>query len=209
VLAFAIGLALGFLSSVPALGPLALAIAAAALNDQRKRAVLLAVSGALAECLWASFAVVGIGQIVLAHPQALNLVRVVGAVVIVAFGISLFRSAGRDATLGRAGRVAGKSDFAFGFVVVGANPAFLLTWTGFATLLVNAQGLPLLPAWAVVAGAFVGIVTWFAALFALVLRFRRLLSARWLERAIRVIGVLVIGLGAALAITALRAGNQP
>lgn len=205
MLAFAIGVALGFSSSVPALGPLALAIATAALRNQRKRAVTLALSGALAESIWAAIALVGTGQLLLAHPGSLTALRVTGAVAIVLFGASLFRSAASAPT--GAPRGATKSDFLLGFVLVAANPAFLLTWTGLASLLVTSSGVPYSPRWAIVAGAFVGITAWFLVLFALVLRFRTLLSAGWLERIARGLALLVIGLGLALAVSAVRAGN--
>jgi hypothetical protein len=64
-----------------------------------------------------------------------------------------------------------------------------------ASLLVGADGVPYSPRWALVAGAFLGIVAWFMTLFALVARFRTLLSQRWLERAVRGLALLVITLG--------------
>jgi threonine/homoserine/homoserine lactone efflux protein len=203
VLAFAIGVALGFSSSVPAL---ALAITTAALRNERKRALLLALSGALAESIWAAIALVGIGQLLLANPDSLTALRLVGAVAIVLLGASLLRSSVARSAEG-AVEQAGKSEFLVGFLIVAANPGFLLTWTGLASLLVGADGVPYSPRWALVAGACLGIVAWFMTLFALVARFRTLLSQRWLERAVRGLALLVIALGVALAVSAVVTGN--
>jgi L-lysine exporter family protein LysE/ArgO len=204
VLAFGMGFALGFLSSVPALGPLALAIIGAALENERKRAALLALSGALAECLWAGVAVVGVGHLVLARPHLLTALRLAAAGVILAFAISLFRSASPERSdtvlpARRAGAV-----FLFGFLAVAANPGFLATWTGFATLLVGPDGKTYSPAWAVIAGALLGILSWFAVLFALVVRFRRALSAGWLRAGTRIIAALLVVAAASLLFSGLR-----
>jgi threonine/homoserine/homoserine lactone efflux protein len=207
VLAFAIGVALGFASSVPALGPLALAIASAALRNQPRRAAALAVSGALAESLWAAIALIGMGQLVLAHPGSLAALKLLGAVAIVGFGISLFRGANAMQAASVAPEPGGKSAFLMGFVMVAANPGFLVTWMGLSSLLVGTDGAPYAPRWAVVLGAFVGIVAWFMVLHAFVLRFRTRLTARWLERAVTAMASLVIAFGVALAVSAARAGN--
>ncbi len=207
MLAFAIGVALGFLSSVPALGPLALAIATAALRNERKRALTLALSGAFAESIWAAIAVVGIGHLVLTNPDSLTALRLLGAVAIVLLGASLLRSSVAARSAEYPAERAGKSDFLVGFVIVAANPGFLLTWTGLASLLVGSDGVPYSPRWAIVAGAFLGIVAWFTTLVATVARFRTLLSQRWLERAVRGLALLVIALGLALAVSAMRTGN--
>jgi threonine/homoserine/homoserine lactone efflux protein len=204
VLAFVIGVALGFTSSVPALGPLALAIASAALRNEQRRALALALSGAVAESMWAAVAMLGIGQLVLAHPGSLAALQAFGALAIVGFGISLFRGAASMRSSHPAPAPSGKSAFVIGFVMVAANPGFLLTWTGLTSLLIGSDGVPYSPRWAVVLGAFVGIVAWFVALFRLVLRFRTRLTTRWLERAIRSLAALVIACGVALAISAAR-----
>lgn len=51
VLAFVIGVALGFFGSIPAAGPLALLIVQAGLDGARSRLAALAVGGAVAEGL--------------------------------------------------------------------------------------------------------------------------------------------------------------
>ena len=146
---------------------------------------------------------VGIGQLVLSSPDSLAALRLVGALAIVLLGASLLRSSLAARSAERPVERAGRSDFLVGFVIVAAHPGFLLTWTGLASLLVSSDGVPYSPRWAIVAGAFVGIVAWFITLFAMVARFRTLLSQRWLERAVRGLALLVIALGLALAISAV------
>jgi hypothetical protein len=49
VVAFALGILLGFVGSIPAAGPLLLLVIASGLEGQRRRALALAAGGALAE----------------------------------------------------------------------------------------------------------------------------------------------------------------
>lgn len=176
------------MGSIPAAGPLAILIATAALRNERTRAMRLAIGGALAEGIWAAIALLGVQRVLNAAP--LRAIQLVGAVVLIAIGASMLRV--------RPVRPRSESSAhaVLGFVIVATNPGFLVAWTGFAALLASfGRAGHVLPT---VLGAIVGIVAWFATLFALVSRVR--VSERALAIATRVLGVVVIGFGIAIAI---------
>ena len=56
MVAFALGILLGFVGSIPAAGPLLLLVIASGLEGQRRRALALAAGGALAESLYVALA---------------------------------------------------------------------------------------------------------------------------------------------------------
>lgn len=179
------GALLGYVGSIPAAGPLAILIVTAALDRDRPRAARLAIGGALAEGLWAAIALLGIQRVVAGG--ALRAVSLVGAVVLVVLGALMLRPPRpREGPSSPAHAVVG-------FVIVATNPGFLVAWTGFAAALATFGRFAALPT---ALGAVVGIVAWFATLYALVTRFA--LRPETLARVTRALGVVVIGFGLAL-----------
>jgi len=192
-LAIAIGLLLGFVSSIPAAGPLAMLIVGAALEGDRERAVRLAIGGALAEGIWATIALLGVQRLVSAYPRALFALQLLSALVLALLGASMLR---RRAQLSE--QPASNAHALLGFVIVASNPAFLVAWTAFAAMLA-----PVRPSVAgVVAGATLGIVLWFMTLFAIVAHVRERFAG--LDRVARVLGVVLIGFALAIVLRLLR-----
>jgi threonine/homoserine/homoserine lactone efflux protein len=191
LVSFLLGIALGFASSIPAAGPLAILIVTAALDRDRRRAVRLAIGGALAEGIWAAVALLGMERVI--HAGALRLVQAVGAVVLIALGALMLRAP-------RAARTESSPAHAVvGFVIVATNPGFLIAWLGFAAAIASfGRVAPI----ATALGAIAGIVLWFLTLYALVARFA--VREETLRRITRVLGVAVIGFGVAVAVTVLK-----
>jgi len=187
LLAIAIGVGLGYLGSIPAAGPLAMLIAASALDGDRPRALRLALGGAVAEGIWAAIALLGVQQLIAAYPRALIGLQIVSAIVLIVLGASMLRPRERKNE-----QPASSAHVLLGFVLVATNPGFLVAWTGFAALLASFHRVAYVGA--IVAGAVVGIVLWFATLYAIVARVR--FTA--VDRAKRVLGVLVIGFALAI-----------
>ncbi|WP_437899189.1 hypothetical protein [Sorangium sp. So ce124] len=97
-IALVVGLLLGYFGSIPAAGPLAVLLVAAALAGQPRRVLLPAIGGALAEGLSALAAARGLGWVLEAHPAIDRTLRTGGAALVVAMGLALAlapRRAGR------------------------------------------------------------------------------------------------------------------
>jgi threonine/homoserine/homoserine lactone efflux protein len=200
MLALLLGFGLGFLGSVPAAGPLAMAIFAAALENNRKRALRLAVSGACAECVWATFALLGIGFANLEHAAGMQLLRTLGLVVLLVFAISLLRTRPLEATKSSASAGRAISELSLGFLMVATNPAFLVAWTGSAVFVTSLPAAFQKPTWAIVIGAFVGVVMWFSILIAIVLRTRHHFQPKFMVSVARAFGGVILVLCVILAV---------
>src|SRR5262245_838272 len=128
MMAALVGFLLGFVGSIPAAGPLALTIVSAAIQRNRGRALRLAVSGALAESIWATLAVAGLGHVVLSRPELADALRIIGIAVLCALGVALLR-AKPGSTAGETSSAArGAGELALGFVLIATNPGFLIAW---------------------------------------------------------------------------------
>lgn len=191
LLAFALGCVLGYVGSIPAAGPLAILIANAALDGRRRRALSLAVGGAIAEGAWAVVAASGFGWVLSAQPALERVLRLAGGGLALALGVALLAA--------RQGRRAGEvpaeraSALAVGFLLVALNPAFLATWLAFCALLAAHPSLSAAAsprhALALGVGAALGVFGWFSTLGALVSRYRDSAVAwqRWLTRLVAVV----------------------
>jgi threonine/homoserine/homoserine lactone efflux protein len=198
------GLVLGYVGSIPAAGPLALLIVASGLERDIPRGARLAVGGATAEGLYALLAFWGVGEALPRHPLLIHAARGIGAVLLGLLGAALVR---RKQAWGAAHRAAPRHGAALlGFSLVALNPAFLVTWTGFAALLAStallSPGPVLAPA--VALGAFLGVAGWFATLLALVGRRSAQVSPRVGIALLRICGGALLLMGAWLAIDTLR-----
>jgi threonine/homoserine/homoserine lactone efflux protein len=208
IAALLVGLVLGYVGSIPAAGPLALLIVASGLERDRRRGVSLAVGGATAEGLYALLAFWGMSEVLPRYPLLLPVARGVGAVLLVLVGAALVRHKGewREGESAAASPQKWRHGAALlGFSLVALNPAFLITWAGFAALVASVFPLspgPLL-APAVALGAFLGIVGWFATLLALVHRHSVRVSPRTVIMLLRCTGVLLILMGGWLGVDAI------
>lgn len=201
--AFALGVALGFVGSIPAAGPLLLLVVAAGFQGQRRRALALALGGALAESLYVALAFWGFGGFFARHAELAAGLRWASAALLLALGALLLRkrTAPRDTRRGEQAR-----GFATGFLLVATNPAFLATWSVVAGVLyangwlaADVRRVPWLAA-----GAFAGVVLWFAVVAALAARYRERFDAPLLDRAVRVLGGALLALGLWVLVTSFR-----
>jgi threonine/homoserine/homoserine lactone efflux protein len=204
VIAWLTGCVLGFVGSIPAAGPLALLIVTSGLQRDPRRGVRLAIGGALAESIYALLAFLGLGAILTRSPSVMPIARACAAVVIIAIGIAVVRR--RPPPPDAAPPASGASSYLVGFSLVALNPAFLVTWVGFAAAIAGYPSLRAAmehPAW-LAAGAFVGIVGWFFVLLAIARRSESKVRPETLARVVRVLGFVLVLMGAWLAIDALR-----
>jgi threonine/homoserine/homoserine lactone efflux protein len=191
--AFLVGVLLGFVGSIPAAGPLLLLVIASALKKQRSRALALASGGALAESIWVMLAFGGLTRLFESHHELWTPARAVSAVLSILLGAWLVLR-GTDETKPKIERGTG---FLLGFGLVGTNPAFLVMWSAVATALYSNDVLsPSISSapW-LAAGAFVGIVLWFAGVFLVAGKLGERFRPATLAKVVRVLGVLLIVTG--------------
>lgn len=200
-LSFGLGVALGFVGSIPAAGPLLFLVIASGLEGRQRRALALACGGALAESVYVALAFWGFAGLLDHYGGLAHALRLSGAVLLFVLGVALVR---RKASRAPAESGAARS-FATGFVLVGSNPAFLATWSAVAAVLYSNGFLSTDPRrvpW-LAAGSFVGVVLWFAGVAALASRHRERFDPRVLDRVVRALGGILILLAAWMLLSAL------
>lgn len=203
LVAFALGVGLGFVGSIPAAGPLLFLVIASGLDGKLRRALALAAGGALAESLYVALAFWGFAGLLARHAELELGLRLAGAVLLVSLGALLLRK--KQAAEGGERERAG-AGFATGFFLVGTNPAFLATWSAVAAITYSNGWLAADPRrvpW-LAAGSFAGVVLWFAAVAALAARHRQRFERALLAKLVRVLGAGLIALGLWVLVTSFR-----
>lgn len=207
MLAWLLGFALGFFGSIPAAGPLAVAIAAAALAGDRGRARRLALGGAAAECVWAAIALYGVSWAPLGALRDGPWLRALGGGVVALLGVALLRAPERPRSEATA-PAARASHVGVGFALVATSPTFLVAWSGSAVLVASLPSTLREPIWAIVVGAYVGVVAWFAILASALGRASARLRPERLRLVVRALGGVLVGLGLALAASSFVTGAR-
>ncbi len=195
LIAAAIGLAFGFIGSAPPAGPIAVLIIARAMDGRSRSAGAVAVGAALAELLYAALAFWGFSAYLAEYPWIVPATRAAAAVILLGLGIVLARR--RPGAEGPPAPDRAGSGFVIGFAISGLNPTFLATWSAavatlFATGLVSFSTALAVP---FALGAGVGIVGWFGLLLWLVARYRQRFRRETLDKAIRVMGYVLVLIG--------------
>ncbi|MDW8248932.1 MAG: LysE family transporter, partial [Myxococcales bacterium] len=127
LLALTLGLFLGYLGTIPAAGPLAVLVAAAAVEGRTRRLLALAAGGATAEGLWAAAAAGGLGWVITAHPVLERGMRAVGIVLAMSLGVVLLVLR-VPVSSWKPSEERSASAVLLGFLLVAGNPSFLGSW---------------------------------------------------------------------------------
>ena len=198
MLPLVVGFCFGFVGSIPVAGPIALLVFAYGMQGKNKNAVLVAVGGAIAEAAYAYMAFWGLARLLVGHPEIVANSRGAGALILLGLGVYfLLRRPTKDRVEGPPSGRGRKRSFVLGFTVTALNPTLIVTWTAAATTLFSSGLIGSAPEHALpfALGAFGGIVAWFVTLVALLHRYRARISKTTLDKIVRVVGVLLIGLG--------------
>jgi threonine/homoserine/homoserine lactone efflux protein len=192
---FAIGVAIGALTGVP-IGPVNVAVIDAAYRHSLRRAYATGAGGAVADFVYATLGIVGIGPALVRYPLLPRVLYAVSGVALVVYGAITVRTRPIEMVDGGGRAGAPRDDvwggFTTGLALILLNPAALVTWV----VIVGAYFAHVGP-WGGLAastGVFVGSVSWFALVAFLSHHGRRLMGAKavWIPRAV---GVLLIGYG--------------
>lgn len=161
-----LGLAIGAMTGMP-LGVINIAIVDAVTAGYRSYALGLGLGGALADSAHAALAMLGIGRIVIAHPEWTRVLAIVAAVMLVGYVIFAWRRhhVARPVTGGSPGR-----GLVTGLLLTLPNPAAIGAWAVLTTMIwpaaATAEGI------AFAAGVLVGSATWFTILGRLIAKIR-------------------------------------
>jgi arginine exporter protein ArgO len=208
---FAIGVAIGALTGVP-IGPVNVAVIDASYRHTLRRALAVGLGGAIADFVYATLGIVGIGPYLLAYPILPRILYGVSGVVLIGYGAITVRTrpvsavaahaprsptpAGRPAvTAGLPGSMTRGdvwSGLTIGLALILLNPAALVTWV----VIVGSHlaGVGTESGLAASSGIFVGSFAWFALVAYLTNHGKRVLGdkAVWIPRTV---GALLVGYG--------------
>lgn len=197
--AAAFGMAFGFVGSVPIAGPVSALVFRSGIDGHFRRGHGIALGAALAEAAYAFLAFWGFSAFLTRYSFVMPLSKLLGGVILIALGITfLRRPASGLKPPPPANHVETTRSFLLGFGITGLNPTLIATWTAIVATLYSTGLTKFDPvaAWAFAAGVAVGISLWFVILLALLRRFRQRMEARFLDRMMQAMGVIIFGLGA-------------
>lgn len=184
---FLLGAGIGAVTGVP-IGPVNVAVIDTAYRHHLKRAVAVALGGAIADMLYAFLGIVGVGPVLVRHPNVPPILYALSGVVLVVYGLMTVRAQPTDPTRTTTEEDGDKpyfwSGFALGAALILLNPATLLTWVvivGSAMAGVTEQ-----EGTAAALGIGVGSFVWFSFVAFLADRGKRLLGDKtvWITRAV-------------------------
>jgi threonine/homoserine/homoserine lactone efflux protein len=202
LMAALLGLCLGYIGSMPVAGPIAVLVLGRGLEDRSRNGLYIALGAGLAESVYAYLAFWGFSAFLTSYPWIERVARVAAAVLLMALGVHFYRKRPEKKPVERPANVGNKRSFFLGFTVTALNPTLIATWTFTVTTvysfgIVTFNPLNALP---FSFGAFSGIVLWFATMLYLLKRFRSRFARAGLDRLMRVMGVILIVAGAAVAV---------
>jgi threonine/homoserine/homoserine lactone efflux protein len=178
----------------------ALVVRSAALGG-RRAALRTTVGNSLGVLTWAALAALGVAAVVAASAEAFAAVKLAGAVVLILLGAqTVLRGRGEAEPEGRSSTRSANA-FREGLLTSILNPKLAVFFVALFPQFVP-DGAPVLPAALLMAAMIVAFdLAWYSTLAYLVARAKRaFVEGPWLRRAERFTGVVLIGLGARLAL---------
>ncbi len=190
---FGIGIGIGVATCIP-IGIANVMVIDAAHRHGAVRAIGTGIGGAIADGLYVSLGIFGIGPLLATHPSVPAVLRAITGCVLVIYGVALVRArpvldVERGGEIVQPLRGQLRRGVAVGLATTLLNPSAIVTWV----LIVGARAIGVSrgegAAW--IAGIVVGTFTWFLVVTWLALRSRRLLGRKvvWMTR---VVGAVVI-----------------
>jgi threonine/homoserine/homoserine lactone efflux protein len=166
-----------------------------AVRGGRREALLVTVGNSLGIFTWAVFAALGIAAAVAASAELFTTIKLIGAGVLVVLGIQGLLARKTDAPPPPPGTALRQ-----GLVTSIANPKLAVFFVALFPQFIPA-GAPVLPSALAMAATIVALdLVWYSALAYGVARTRRAFEDRWLRRAERLTGGVLVGLGLRLAL---------
>jgi len=202
---FLIGVAVGALTGVP-IGPVNVAVIDSAYRHTMRRALAVGLGGALADGLYASLGILGVGPWFDDNPSVPPVLYGVSSVALIVYGFMTARTQPVPAAVAEPPRPMPTSSelwsgFSVGIALIVLNPAAIVTWV--VIIGPHLVGDDRIEGLGAVLGIFVGSFGWFALVAWLTHRGKHLMGdkAVWIPR---IVGVLLIGYGTYLLVRAVR-----
>jgi threonine/homoserine/homoserine lactone efflux protein len=206
VLSLLVGFVAAFVGSIPVAGPISVLVLERGLDGDRRGAIAIAVGSAIAETIYAGLAFAGVSTLLSHVPILLPIIRGIGAAILVGVGLHFVLRKKKSAAKKRVESKKGAAHkWLLGLSITALNPTLFVSWTVVITTLHGAGLVPHVArdAFPFALGVGCGVVVWFLALGEAVKHFRSLVRPAKLERAVRVIGYLLIALGLAMGVRAV------
>jgi putative LysE/RhtB family amino acid efflux pump len=191
---FLLGALIGAVTGVP-IGPVNVAIIQSAYRHHVKRAIAVGLGGALGDFFYALLGILGLGQVIDAHPLLPPVLYGVSGVVLIIYGVVTVRSRPVDPTARGAAAADVRyfwSGLGLGAMLILLNPAALIAWI----VVVGSAlaGVEFVDGIAAAVGIFVGSMSWFTLVAYLADHGKKVLGekALWITR---VVGFLLVCFG--------------
>ncbi len=197
IAALLIGFAFGFFGSVPIAGPIAALVLQRGLTGRYKDGAAIGVGCAVAEAGYAFLAWWGFSTFLTKYPLVEPASRLLAALILLGLGISFARYRSPEMKDQAQPAQTAHRSLLLGFTITALNPTLIATWTAatttlYSTGLISADPLNGLP---FAAGTFTGIAGWFGLLTFLLKRYGKRFKRETMDKVVRTVGVLIIGLG--------------
>jgi len=188
---FAIGAFGGAITGVP-IGPVNIAVIDTAYRHHLRRAIAVALGGALADMVYALLGILWFGPLVKTRPNIPPIMYAFSGVALIIYGILILRSRPAGPRTQDAADEKQKyfwSGLALGFALIILNPSTLLAWVVFFGTWMADVGR-----WNGIVGIGVGSLIWFSFVAFLANRGKRFLQAKAMLLN-RIIGLFLLGFG--------------
>jgi threonine/homoserine/homoserine lactone efflux protein len=202
------GGAIGFLVAA-AIGPIAMLCIRTTLERGRIAGIAAGMGVAVADTIYAAIGAYGISFVGAALTSGESWLKLVGGIVLIAFGIYLARKQPVNATEEREVPKSLVADFGMTLALTLTNPMTILSFAGLFAGVSGLRGFPLTEIPALLLGVFAGSAVWWLALAFVIGLIRHKISPTtmlWINRAS---AAAIIGFGLYVLVEPLQAFAQP
>ena len=193
-----LGICIGFLSSIPPLGPGALLLLRRGLEGRLSDGFAAAVGGAAADAIYCGLAVIGFSYLLWKHPQVAASLRWAGVAILILLGVWFLARTPERPTSNGAPANGGRwpHHAVLGFSLAAFNPTLLVTWTSAVAMIASLGGVFLAGSgrFAFPLGVALGDIAWATIALAMYRRLGHHLPDRVLRTLMRLVGVFLLAL---------------
>lgn len=193
-----LGLALGFIGSMPVAGPIALLVLRKGLRGRYEEGVALALGAAISEAAYCALALLGFDYLFVRYPIVESASRVIGGMLLIGLGIgfAVMKTKEEPSDPQKLQVSSRATPFLTGLTVAGLNPTLIVTWSGVAAIVYSTFGA--FGEWEKVGfpiGVGLGNFLWFVVMLMLMKRYQSRFRTTSITRGIKAVGIIMTGMG--------------
>lgn len=190
------GLLLGFIASIPSVGPVGVLCIQRTLSKNQKSGFISGLGAVAADTIYATVALFSLTMVISFIQNHINTVQVVGGICVMCIGVYIFLSNPvMQIRRNRAGKGNLWQDFLSVFVITIANPILILYFVPMFAAFGLSKEMGLLNAVSILVGVFAGGALWWLLITGLISLLRKKFRPRHLLWVNRIAGALIIILG--------------